>query len=217
MTMSRFRVDPREGHLSRLQRIYGYVRFTKDCGIRYRTQEPDYSALPPQIFSWARSVYGNVKELLPPDAPTPKGKQVVLTSYVDANLLHDMITGRSVTAVLHFINKTPFDWFCKRQATVETSTYGSEFTAARIAVDQIIENRIMLRYLGVPVKDKSFLFGDNESVVTSSTLPHSVLSKRHNALSYHSVREAIAAKIIAFYYKKGKDNPADILSKPLGL
>jgi len=213
MTMSRFRVDPKEGHLSRLKRIYGYVRFSKDCGIRYRTQEPDYSALPPQIFSWARSVYGDVKELLPADAPPPKGKKVVLTTYVDANLLHDQITGRSVTAVLHFINKTPFDWFCKRQATVKTATYGSEFTAARVAVDQIIENRIMLRYLGVPVEDKSYMFGDNESVVTSSTLPHSTLSKRHNALSYHRVREAIAAGIIAFYYKKGKDNPADILSK----
>jgi hypothetical protein len=50
MTMSRFRVDPKEGHIARLKRIYGYVRFSKDCGIRYRTEEPDYSSLPPQIF-----------------------------------------------------------------------------------------------------------------------------------------------------------------------
>jgi len=63
------------------------------------------------------------------------------------------------------------------------------------------------------LKEKSYMFGDNESVVTSSTLPHSTLSKRHNALAYHRVREAIAAGIIAFHYKKGKDNPADILSK----
>ncbi len=123
MTMSRFRIEPREGHILRLKRIYGYVCFTKDCGIRYRTEEPDYSALPKQIFSWARSVYGNVKELLPRDAPSPKGKPVVLTSYVDANLLHDQLTGRSVTAVLHFINKTPYEWYSKRQATAETATY----------------------------------------------------------------------------------------------
>ena len=81
----------------------------------------------------------------------------------------------------------------ERQATVETVTYGSEFVAARQAVDQIIDLRTSLRYLGVPVKDKAYMFGDNQSVVTSSTIPHSGLNKWHNALSYHRVREAIAA------------------------
>jgi hypothetical protein len=213
MTMSRFRMAPREGHITRMRRIYGFVRFSKDCAIRYRTDLPDYSALPEQLFSWARSVYGNVKEQLPSDAPPPLGKKIVLTTYVDANLMHDQVTGRSVTAVLHFINKTPFEWYSKRQATVETATYGSEFTAARTAVEQIIENRTMLRYLGVEVKGKSYLFGDNESVITSSTIPHSALSKRHVALSYHRVREAIAAGFISFHFKSGKENPADILSK----
>jgi hypothetical protein len=56
------------------------------------------------------------------------------------------------------------------------------------------------------------MFGDNESVVTSSTLPHSLLNKRHNVLSYHRVREAIAAKILSFLHIDGKTNPADILS-----
>jgi len=50
-------------------------------------------------------------------------------------------------------------------------------------------------------------------VVTSSTIPHSLLTKRHNALSYHRVREAIAAGILSFYHVAGKLNPADILSK----
>lgn len=213
MTMSRFRVAPRKGHTTRVQRIYGYVRATKDSAIRYRTEEPDYSSLPTQVFTWARTVYREVKVLVPHDTPKPRGKKVVLTSYVDANLMHDQITGRSVTAVLHIVNKTPFEWYTKRHATVETATYGSEFTAARTAVDQIVENRIMLRYLGVPIYGKSYLFGDNQSVVTSSTIPHSVLTKRHNALSYHRVREAIAAGFIAFHFIQGKNNPADILSK----
>jgi hypothetical protein len=147
-------------------------------------------------------VYGDVQELLPQDAPEALGKPVVLTTYVDANLMHDMITGRSVTAVLHLINKTPIDWYTKRQATVETATFGSEFVAARTAVDQIIDLRTILRYLGVPVHKKTYMFGDNESVVKNATLPHSSLNKRHNALSYHRVREAIAAGIVRFYHTK---------------
>ena len=213
MSMSRFRVAPRVGHLERLKRIYGYVRKWKDGAVRVRTEEPDYSDLNDQQFSWAKTVYGDVSEAIPDDAPEPLGKPVTLTCYVDANLFHDVITGRSVTAVLHLINKTPIDWYSKKQATVETATFGSEFVAARIAVDQIIDLRTTLRYLGVPVRKKTYMFGDNESVVKNSTLPHSVLNKRHQALSYHRVREAIASGIVNFYHIPGSKNPADILSK----
>ena len=57
------------------------------------------------------------------------------------------------------------------------------------------------------------MFGDNRSVVTSSTIPNSTISKRHHLASYHRVREAIAAKYISVHWKDGKSNPADILSK----
>jgi hypothetical protein len=123
----------------------------------------------------------------------------VLSTYKDANLYHNLVTGRAVTGILHFINNTPIDWFSKAQPTVETATYGSEFVAARIAVDHIIDLRTTLRYMGVPITGKSFLLGDNESVWKNATIPHSSLKKRHNALSYHRAREAIAASIIAFF------------------
>ena len=111
-----------------------------------------------------------------------------------------MVTGNSVTVVLHFVNTTPTDWFLKRQATVETATYGSEFVAAKTATEQIMDLRNMLRYLGVPIMSKAYMFGDNKSVVTSSTIPQSILNKRQYVLSYHRVREAIDAKILEFHW-----------------
>ena len=84
-----------------------------------------------------------------------------------------MATGRALTAVLHLINQTPFDWYCKKQATVETATFGSEFNAAKSAVEQIIDIRLTLRYFGVPIQGRSMMFGDNQSVVTNSIIPHS--------------------------------------------
>ena len=216
-TLSRFRAAPRVGHLERVKRVFGYVVDTKEAAIRLRTGIPDYTSFPDQVHDWAYTVYGNVEEKVPTDAPVPLGKPVVLTTYVDANLYHDMVTGRALTAVLHLINQTPFDWYCKRQDTVETATFGSEFVAARTAVDQIIDIRTSLRYLGVPIQGKTYMFGDNQSVVTNSTLPHSQLNKRHNALSYHRVREAMACKdLLGFYHIKGETNPADILSKHWG-
>jgi hypothetical protein len=216
MTLSGFRSMPRRGHLDRVKRVYGYLSKMKDGVIRLRTDEPDYSGLPEQDLDWATTVYGNISELLPTDAPEPLGKYVTLTHYFDANLYHDMLTGRSVTGLLHLFNKTPIDWYSKKQATVETATYGSEFIAARTCVDQVIDLRNSLRYLGVPIRDRSYVFGDNQSMVNSASVPHSKLHKRHNALSFHRVREAIAAKYISMYHLSGEFNPADILTKHWG-
>jgi len=131
-------------------------------------------------------------------------------------LMHDMATGKSVTGILHLLNQTPIDWYSKKQATVETATYGSEFVAARTCVEQIIDLRCTLHYLGVPIHHKSYMFGDNKTVVDSSTVPHSKLHKCHTILSYHHVCEAIASGMVAFYHLAGEINPADILSKHWG-
>ena len=40
-----------------------------------------------------------VTKEIPRDVPKPQGKPVVLTSYVDANLYHDYVTGRSMTGI----------------------------------------------------------------------------------------------------------------------
>jgi hypothetical protein len=67
--------------------------------------------------------------------------------------------------------------------------------------------------MGIPLDGPAWLFGDNSSVIASSTIPHSNLNKRHNALSYHRVREAIATGILYFIHMDGKYNPSDILTK----
>ena len=216
MTMSRFRAAPRVGHLERLKRICGYVNKFKSAAIRVRTDLPDHSGLPKQDYDWKYSVYGSPKEEIPSDLPEALGPVVQVTTYVDANLYHDLVTGRAVTGVIHFVNGTPIEWFSKRQATVETATYGSEFVAARIATDQIIDLRDCLRYLGVRIVTKAVMFGDNQSVITSSTIPQSALNKRHNALSYHRVREAVASGILEFHKIEGSKNPADVVSKHWG-
>ena len=109
MSMSRWRVAPRVGHLDCLKRMMEYVKKFKNGFIRYRIDEPDHSATPDPQYDWSFSVYGKMKEAVDENAPPPLGKPVVLTTYVDANLHHDVIMGRSATAVLHLINQTPFE------------------------------------------------------------------------------------------------------------
>jgi hypothetical protein len=42
-----------------------------------------------------------------------------------------------------------------------------------------------LQFLGVPVREKSYMFGDNKSVIDSSMQLNAKLHKRHTMLSFH--------------------------------
>ena len=152
--MSRFRCDPKKGHLERLQRIYGYVLKTKLYSTRYRTEEPDYSYFHNMKYDWSYTFYGNVQEIIPNNCPKPLGKSVTTTTTLNANLLHCLATGPSLTACLHFFNQTPTDWYSKKQATVEMATSGSEFVATKTATETIMDLRYTIRYIGVPIKSK---------------------------------------------------------------
>ena len=110
ISISRFRIAPKIGHLERMKRLYGYLAKEKCYAIRCRTKEPDYSHLPKQEYDWTKTVYEDVKEEIPKVIAEPLGKRVITTTFLDANLLHDIVTGKSVTAVLHFVNTTPIDW-----------------------------------------------------------------------------------------------------------
>jgi hypothetical protein len=79
MTMSGFRVAPRTGHLERLKQIYKYLSKMRHSEICVRTDEPDYSDLPEMEHDWSKSVYGEIQELIPQDAPNSLGKMVTLT------------------------------------------------------------------------------------------------------------------------------------------
>ena len=84
------------------------------------------------------------EEIHPPKAPELRGPAVKLISYVDADHAGNVLTRRSHTGILHFINNAPINWYSRRQNTVESSTFGSEFNALRIAVDQTVSLRYKL-------------------------------------------------------------------------
>jgi hypothetical protein len=111
---------------------------------------------------------------------------------MDANLMHDGVMERSVTGILHLVNKTPIEWYSKKQATVETATYGSEFIALHVCVEQIIGQHNTLKYLRVPIRDKCYMFGDNSSMADSSMQLNAKLRMWHT--------KTIASGILGFYF-----------------
>ena len=100
----------------------------------------------------------------------------------------------------------------KRKGTVETAIFGSDFVAARIVTDPIIDLRHTLMYLGVPIRSKSYMFGDNKSVVGSASIPTSTLSKKSTLASDYRQRSH-CCRISSIQLERWKTNSADIMSK----
>lgn len=107
MMMGNFHAAPRTGHLNHLQHACGYLYNYSDEAIHFCTKNPDYSALEHVTHDWEYCVYGGYMEELPSDIPLPKGKPVQTTTFEVANLMHDLITSRSATGIIHLVRQTP--------------------------------------------------------------------------------------------------------------
>jgi len=131
-----------------------------------------------------KEFYPDAAELLSPRQPPPRGKPVVVSCFCDANHAGNVITRRSHTGILIYVNNAPIMWYSKRQNTVESSTFGSEFVAMRIAKEIIVALRYKLRMFGLPImgpqdepEGPSIIFCDNAGVVKNTSIPSSTLSQ----------------------------------------
>ena len=214
---------PRQGHLDAALHVFAYLK--KDPS-RWLLMDPtlpgEFQGTSPWIDSDWTDFYPDAKEELPPDMPKPRGKYVTITCFVDADHASNRLTRRSHTGIIILVNKAPVVWYSKRQNTVESSSFGSEFIAMRIAIDLIQALRYKLRMFGVPLGPNSDLplaadvFCDNQSVVTNSSDALSKLNKKHNSIAFHRVRESCAGGWIRIAKVGSENNWADVLTKSLG-
>ena len=141
--------------------------------------DPDHPQLDPNCFKtyeW-EDFYCGVKEDIPSNMSRPRGLSMSISVFVDANHAGNVSNRRSQTGILIFCNKAPIHWFSKAQATVESSTFGAEFNAMRIAVEMIKSLRYKLRMFGVPLDGPANVFCDNEAVYKNTVIPESTLKK----------------------------------------
>jgi hypothetical protein len=75
--------------------------------------------------------------------------------------------------------------------------------------------RIKLKCFGVPINGPANVHCDNNGVVQNMSIPESALSKKHNDINYHVIRELVAAGIIRIGKEDTETNIADVFTKLL--
>ena len=152
---------------------------------------------------------------MPTNMPESRGLGFVMRAYVDADHASNTITRRSRTGFLVYLNMAPVYWLSKKQTSVETSSFGSEFTAMKQCTEYLRGLRYKLRMMGIPCSGPSFIYGDNQSVLSNTAVPDSTLKKKSQSIAYHFVREGCARDEWRITYVNTHLNPADLLTKPL--
>jgi hypothetical protein len=215
--LSRFTAAPRQGHLDRAIRLFGYLKRHKHRAIRLDARPPliDHGSLHSGATPDYSEMYPDAAEDVDPQIPRALGKELEITSIVDADHGHDQATRRSISGILLFVGRTPVLAISKRQASVQSSTYGAEFLAARVATEEILSLRYYLRSFGVKVSRAARMFGDNMSVLLNISEPDSQLKKKHLCIAYHILRENIACHVLEAFYIPSGQNFSDFLTKAL--
>ena len=163
-----------------------------------------------------KGFYQGAKELVPHGMPIPLVMSVETRAFVDATHASDKMNRRSQSGMLIFVNRAPIIFCSKKQNSVETSTFGSEFTAMKLAVEFVKGLRHKLRMFGVPIDGPAFMYCDNEVAHKNMSIPESALNKEIHGMSYHFCREAVDTGIIRVAKEDTLENLADLLTKVMG-
>ena len=208
---------PRRGHMEQVMQIFGYLKKYYNAELVFDPSDPTINEQDFERRDWTSSEFGHEegKEELPPNMPEPRGMGFTIVAKVDADHASDTVTRRSRTGTLVYLNCSLIPWWSKKQASIESSSFGAEFIAMKQCCEYLRGLRYNLRMMGIPCDQLSLIYGDNQSVLPNTTMPDSTLKKKSQSIAYHFVCEGSARGEWRTAYVNTHDNEADLLTKLL--
>jgi hypothetical protein len=208
---------PRKGHLQQVLHIFAHLRKHHNAELVLDPSDPVVNESDFERKDWASSEFGHIsgKEEIPANMPVPKGFGFVMRCKVDADHAADTISRRSRTGFIVYLNCAPIYWMSKKQNSVESSSFGSEFIAMKQCCEYVRGLRYKLRMMGIPCEGPAYIYGDNQSVLANTTIPDSTLKKKSQSIAFHFVREGCARDEWRTTYVNTHENEADLLTKVL--
>ena len=195
--------------------MFSYLGAKHNSVMVFDPAEPDIDMKEFPKEDWLATPYGDTHEDIPTNALPPKGVGFTMRALVDSDYAGELVTGRSRTRFIIYLNGAPIYWFSKKQTIVETSSFGSKFIAMKQCCEYVRGLRDKLRMMGIPVEGPTYVFGDNKSVLVNSSKHHSQLKKKSCSIAYHFVQKGFAQDEWRVTCLNTHHNQADIFTKCL--
>jgi hypothetical protein len=208
--LAAFSCNPRQGHLDAVLHLFAWLKAHSRSKMVFDSSYMVRSE-PPPTHTW-ESFY-SAKELILEDAPEPRAKVVQMTCWAVSDHAGNVVTRCSRTDVLIFCNRSPIVFHSKKQGSIETSSFGSEFMAMKTAIELVEGLCYKLWMMDCPLDGATCVLADNMAVVHNCIKPKSVLKKKSCSVAFHFCRERIAANVVVVVWTKTEDNLADMFTK----
>ena len=127
----------RQGHFDQVLHIFGYLKKHHNVEMVFNPTEPDINMSQFNKQYCYQTIYDELNEEIPPNAPLSCGRGMRTNVWVDSDHAGESITHRSRTGYIIFLNGSPIYWFPKKIPSIETSTFRYEFCAMKQATDFI--------------------------------------------------------------------------------
>jgi hypothetical protein len=102
----------REGHLEAMFHVFAYPAFHHNMRVVFNPMYPDIDMGAFNTVNW-KPMYGDVKEVLPLNAPPPRGKEIDLRLYVDSDHADEKFMQGSRTGLVIYWNMALLVWYFK--------------------------------------------------------------------------------------------------------
>ena len=188
--LSQFNNNPAIGHCEAAKRCLRYLLATHDIGLFYPINE-------------------DVDDIL-----------FRITCDVGASYAACLLTRRSHTGAIWYINGCPVMWHSSRQSIVALSSCEAEYFAICHAVKESKFLRQLLRDFGVETETeatRSITFNDNQSAIQLGLEPALRKRSRHFDTRLHFVQDEVLNQLQTLEWQATGELSADSLTKSLSV
>ena len=140
---------------------------------------------------------------------------LTLTTFSDVDWARDPTDRRFATGLLVFLGPSSISWLAKKQNTVSRSSTKAEYRALDTTTAELYWLRILFKELRIFLSHVPVIWCYNVSIIALSANLVFHSRTKHIEVDFHYVREKVLRRDLSVGFVLGKDNLADVFTKPL--
>lgn len=176
-----------------------------------------YSCAPNSyLMKQANRVFGYLKGTIDTGIVFRRSPKLTFEFYCDSDYAGDRSDRKSRTGWVGLFNDSAVTWTSNKQLCISSSTSEAEYIALSDCCRELKWIRLFLAEIGISQKSPTNLKNDNTSAESWANSTKSMKRAKHIDVRYNFARECIEAQHVNTIHVDGKENVADLFTKPLG-